>query len=73
VPRHAVRARAILVLLPPPAPARAQRVELLVPWAELEARAARDSLDPAAQYDAALGRFSTQVNVVRRQLAGLPQ
>ena len=46
-------AAAVLLLAVPRA--EAQRVDLLIPLAELEARAQRDSLDPAAQYDAALG------------------
>jgi hypothetical protein len=46
-------AAAVLLLAVPRA--EAQRVDLLVPLAELEAHAQRDSLDPAAQYEAALG------------------
>jgi len=36
-------------------PAHAQRAQLLVPLADLQERAARDSLDPSAHYDAAIG------------------
>jgi tetratricopeptide (TPR) repeat protein len=78
VPRRVLRPLAGLVLLLAPAPARAQRVELLVPLAELEARAARDSLDPAAQYDAALGywvgkRYQDAERLLRRAVAIEPK
>ena len=76
--RRVVRPLAVLVLLLAPAPALAQRVELLVPLAELEARAARDSLDPGAHYDAALGswvgkRYDEAERELRRALAIEPK
>lgn len=53
VARVAVVAALALPLVPPAA--AAQRAELLVTVEELEARAVRDSLDPMAHYEAALG------------------
>jgi tetratricopeptide (TPR) repeat protein len=58
--------------------AEAQRVDLLVPLPELEARAQRDSLDPVAQYDAALGywvgkRYDDAERLLRRTVAIEPK
>ncbi|HKT60973.1 MAG TPA: tetratricopeptide repeat protein [Gemmatimonadales bacterium] len=58
--------------------AYAQGIDLLVPLPELEARAARDSLDPGAQYDVALGywfsrRFDDAERALRRSIAIEPK
>jgi tetratricopeptide (TPR) repeat protein len=69
-------AAAVLLLAVPRA--EAQRVDLLIPLAELEAHAQRDSLDPAAQYDAALGywvgkRYDDAERLLRRAVAIEPK
>lgn len=57
-----------------PTPLRAQRADLLVPLPDLEARAMRDSLDPLAAYDLALGywvkrRYDEAERALRRSIA----
>jgi tetratricopeptide (TPR) repeat protein len=69
---------AAVALLLAPGAAHAQRAEMLVPVAELEARAARDSLDPAAHYEVALGywvgrRYDDAERELRRALAIEPK
>lgn len=76
--RRVLGSLAPLVLLAIPGTVCAQRVELLVPVAELEARAMRDSLDPGAHYDAALGywvvkRYDDAERELRRALAIEPK
>jgi tetratricopeptide (TPR) repeat protein len=59
-------------------PLAAQGARLLVPMAELQARAASDSLDPVAQYDVALGywtkgRWDDVERSLRRSIAIEPK
>lgn len=67
-----------LMLLSAPDTVTAQRVQLAVAMSELEARAGRDSLDPVAHYEAALGywvdrRYDDAERELRRAVAIEPR